>query len=459
MKKNHRFYQILVGVTALSLAGVAAYFSVFGLSKLFVATFTILLFAILELGKVVAVTYLHTYWKSTHWLKKSYMLLGVIVMMTITSVGIYGYLSAAYDGTKSKLDVSNKEIVLYENKKEVFFKQIEGIENQIAYKDKRLTQLTELRTQQETRLDSLIANNRWHNVKKTREDINIANEDIKDLDSSIVAYNQDIVALNDSINRYDILIIEKGNNEHSADLGPLKHLANAFNVDMDTVVNWLIFAIIFIFDPMAIALLLALNDITARRRREKQETIPEPDKPNNGKSEETETETETEPETELETETEVEENKVKNLDGMEKVNPVVEKPKEDNSLKELKLELSNIRKEFYEELQNIEFVDNTELYEKIKTDLDNTKENIKEFNESINEMKSLSEENKEELEEKINEITKDIEEFKEDLEERLQDKLLDFQENVQDKLDEFWVSEDEPKKKKKIVFKTQNPKS
>jgi len=458
MKKNHRFYQILVGVTALSLAGVAAYFSVFGLSKLFVATFTILLFAILELGKVVAVTYLHTYWKSTHWLKKSYMLLGVIVMMTITSVGIYGYLSAAYDGTKSKLDVSNKEIVLYENKKEIFFKQIEGIENQISYKDKRLTQLTELRTQQETRLDSLIANNHWHNVKKTREDINIANEDIKDLDSSIVAYNQDIVALNDSINRYDILIIEKGNNEHSADLGPLKHLANAFNVDMDTVVNWLIFAIIFIFDPMAIALLLAFNDITIRRRREKYPTEEDPKFPETTEEPEVEPEIVEEPEIESEIVEELE-NKVKNLDGMEKGNPVVEKPNEDTSLKELKLELSNIRKEFYEELQNIEFVDNTELYEKIKSDLDNTKENIKNFNESINEMKSLSEENKEELEEKINEITKDIEEFKEDLEERLQDKLLDFQENVQDKLDEFWVSEDVPKKKKKIVFKTQNPKS
>lgn len=423
MKRRDIILLILVGLTSLSLAGVAAYFSVFGLSKLFVAKFTIILFSILELGKLIGVTYLHSYWKTIHWFKKSYMLLGVIIMMTITSIGIYGYLSASYSSTSMKLNVINKKVELLKHKKIFFNKQIESINKQINFKDKRINQLTNLRTQQETRLDSLVNNKYWYNAKATRKEIDNSNKEIKTIGIDIVNYNKKIVALNDSISKYDIQIIQMNNNDHSVDLGPLKHLSDAFNISMDRLVNFLIFAIIIIFDPMAISLLLAFNDILKRYRKDENDEDDNNEIPIN-KDEETD------------------KNKNKETD---KNKDLIEL----KDIEKLKSELNNI-KEDYIKLKKMIENDSDSINENYKK----TQNKISDFNKEISKIKELNIKYKSEIKELIKETNEEIENFKDDFEDKLHDKFQDFKENLQDKLDDFWDDTDRPNNSKtKIIFK------
>ncbi len=264
---RHRIYQILVGLSALILAGSAAYFSIFGLSKLFIgaALAGIILFSGLEFGKIIAVSYLHRYWSTIDWFRKTYMTFGVVILMLLTSMGIYGFLSASYQSTSTNLGMINNEIKIIENKQNMFTNQIDNLKKQVDFRDKRINQLTDLRNQQETRLDTLYKRNTWSstkNAKNTEENIKESNKTIETLNNEITKFNSDISSLTDSLSKYDSKILELNNNEYNTDLGPLKYISQISNIPMDRVVNYLILLIIFVFDPMAIALLLAFNHIS-----------------------------------------------------------------------------------------------------------------------------------------------------------------------------------------------------
>ena len=91
------FFIFLLGLAALLVAGSAAYFSVLGIATLFSGSFyqVVVMAGALEFGKLVATSYLYRYWNKTTWFLKVYLLVAVFVLMGITSLGIFGYLSAA----------------------------------------------------------------------------------------------------------------------------------------------------------------------------------------------------------------------------------------------------------------------------------------------------------------------------------------------------------------------------
>ena len=98
--KQSNYFKYNVGLSALLIAGSAAFFSVFGLSKLFAgATLSVIIMAgSLEFGKIIGASFLYRYWNNiTSWLKV-YMTVGVIILVGITSAGIFGFLSNAYQG-------------------------------------------------------------------------------------------------------------------------------------------------------------------------------------------------------------------------------------------------------------------------------------------------------------------------------------------------------------------------
>ena len=100
-----RFFPILILIAALSLATVAAYYSVFGISKLFSsqASAVILMAAILEVSKLITASYLERFWQTIHWLRKTYLITALVALMAITSLGIYGFLVSAYQETAYKM--------------------------------------------------------------------------------------------------------------------------------------------------------------------------------------------------------------------------------------------------------------------------------------------------------------------------------------------------------------------
>ena len=121
-------FGFLMVFSTLSLAGTAAYYSVFGLSSLFAgARFEVIIMAsALELAKLIVASYLHNHWKKLGWMLKTYLTLGVGILMIITSAGIYGFLTSAYQTTADQLTIVDKQVAVVEMKRNRFSESLEG---------------------------------------------------------------------------------------------------------------------------------------------------------------------------------------------------------------------------------------------------------------------------------------------------------------------------------------------
>lgn len=248
-------------ILALTVAGCAAYFSIWGLSQLFAgaSTAVIVMASALEIGKVVTTTALHTYWNKLAGGLKVYLTISVAILMIITSVGIYGFLSNAYQSTANKLEIHEGELGVLDAKKQSFEKTIADNTKIIETKTKRVDQLNNLRGNQESRLDNS-TNNR--NQRNARKDIESSDKQIQTLNAEIDALNAKNIVLSDSVNAYNVKAIElKSNSDIAGEVGPLKYISQLTGIPMANVVNYLILLLIFVFDPLAIALVLATNRI------------------------------------------------------------------------------------------------------------------------------------------------------------------------------------------------------
>ena len=228
------YFKYFVGLAALLVAGSAAYFSVFGLSKLFAgaAGSIVVMAGSLEFGKLVSASFLYRYWdKANQWLK-IYLLVGVITLVGITSAGIFGYLSNAYQGAT----------VNFEKQTTALF-----------YKEDRLEQLQEdkvyLKDELEQSLSSL-PDNYITAKRKLREDYN----------PKVLEINDKILNIKQEIGELKISLVETG-----VDVGPAIYLARVFNTDIDTVVKFFILILIFVFDPLAVSLVIAYNNIVYKK--------------------------------------------------------------------------------------------------------------------------------------------------------------------------------------------------
>lgn len=246
---------------ALAVAGCAAYFSVWGLSQLFAgaSTAVIIMASVLELGKIVTTTALHTYWNKLAKSLRVYLAISVVILMIITSAGIYGFLSNAYQSTANKLEIHEGELGVLEAKKGTFEKSVADNQKLIDTKTKRLDQLSNLRSNQEARMDNSASNRARNSV---RSDIKSADSEIQKLNTEIDVLNAKNIVLADSINAYNVKAIElKSGSQVAAEVGPLKYIAQLTGIPMASVVNYLILLLIFVFDPLAVALVLITNRV------------------------------------------------------------------------------------------------------------------------------------------------------------------------------------------------------
>jgi len=240
-----KLFTFLVGISALFIAGSAAFFSVFGLSKLFAgeALAVIIMAGSLEFGKLVAASFLYRYWsKISRWLKV-YMTIGVITLVVITSAGIFGFLSNAYQG--ATIDFEKQTATLF-------------------YKEDRLNQLQEDKVYLKDELEqsvNALPDNYPTAKRQLREEYN----------PKVLEINTEILDIKQDISDLKVELVETG-----VDVGPAIYLARAFGSDVDTVTKFFIFILIFVFDPMAVALVIAFNianssysDITVPRKKRK----------------------------------------------------------------------------------------------------------------------------------------------------------------------------------------------
>lgn len=263
MKKNW-FFILVLSLAALSLAGTAAYFSIFGLSKLFYAAglgITILA-ASLEFAKLVTVSYVYRFWKSIKKGLRGFYIFAVVFIMLLTSIGIYGFLTGAYQKSANKLEMRDSQIKMAENKKNLFVGQLDRVNKSIESSSNRINTLSGLRGGQERRLDSLYSRKYVSIAQKTENQISGSDDQIKMLNQDITDKMKQSTSINDSIAFYDQKILELKSSDVSNEVGPYKFVADLTGASMNKVVNIVALLIVLVFDPLAIALLIGVNQLT-----------------------------------------------------------------------------------------------------------------------------------------------------------------------------------------------------
>lgn len=264
--KNVRKYIALI--TSLLIATVAAYFSITGISKLFAgsAIQVIIMASFLELGKIVTVSFLQTYWDELKWSIKGYLSFAVIILMIITAAGIYGFLTNAYQETANKFGKLEKQVEIIDKKENLIKSEIKRYEDAITTKNQRLTSLTLLRTKQEDRIDNMLNSNKNTSARMAQSSIKEGNEEIKSTNEDISSLNTKINVLNDSIGSFENQKLALTSSDITSEIGPLKYIATLTGYPMDKVVNWFTIMIVIVFDPLAIFLLRASQSIKGEKK-------------------------------------------------------------------------------------------------------------------------------------------------------------------------------------------------
>ena len=267
MKK--RLFPILIALSALAVSGSAAFYSVFGLSKLFAGASTqvIIMAGSLEFAKLVVASLLYQYWDTINKWLRSYLAIACFILMIITSGGIYGFLSGAYQSTATQSELLDKSLAIL-NQKQIRFEETKedlSIEKQGLVKsisDLRIALSNPAQIQYIDKESGILitTSSSWaRRALQSELTIAINNRD---------GINIKIEAVMDSIGKTDIALLDKEiSNEDERELGPLKYLAQTTGYDMNQVVNWFLLLIIFVFDPLAIALVVASNMAFAQIRK------------------------------------------------------------------------------------------------------------------------------------------------------------------------------------------------
>ncbi len=257
----------LVGLSAIVVAGCAAYFSVTGLGVLFAgATVSVMVMAgALEFAKLVAATYLKQQWGTIKGFNKWYLATSVATLMLITSAGIFGYLSNAFQQQNLELQKVERDISVYQN-------QITKNDAEIVRYTTQLNNQQNIRNSQESNLSKQIDKDK--STSRVTQMIKNADKEIASVSKRIDELTiQNNVAL-DSINS-----IKNNNIQLEREVGGFRFVAEAFNVPLNDVVKFFILIIVLVFDPLAVALIIAFNGLIMKRKEEdKSENIPNSNK-------------------------------------------------------------------------------------------------------------------------------------------------------------------------------------
>ena len=237
----------IIALSALFVSSCAVFYSVYGLSQLFAGASkaVIIMASSLEFAKLVTASLLYQYWSEINKWLRTYLTLACIILMFITSGGIYGFLSGAYQSTATKSELMDKHTLMLQTKQNRFNIQLESENKMVKYYTEALSNPTMIQyIDRET--EQLVTTTSSRQRKLMTSQLNEA--------------KSNTYRLNDSISIYDMKILEKQvSNEDARELGPLKYVAKSLGVEMDKVVNYFLLLIVCVFDPLAVCLVIAAN--------------------------------------------------------------------------------------------------------------------------------------------------------------------------------------------------------
>ena len=270
---KERILPIIITLSALLVSASAAFYSISGLSKLFAgAAFAVIIMAAsLEIAKLVIASLLYQYRKTLPKLLKAYLLVACGVLVLITSMGIYGFLSAAYQVTASKAGNIEAQISLIETKRNNISEQLAIYRDEKTSINGAVSNLRSGLSNNVIQYTDTLGNVLTTTSSSTRRALE------KQLDQAIdrqTIINDKLDGLNQQLFNYETEIVEvRINSEVGSELGPLKYLSGLTGLPMDQIINYLLLTIIFVFDPLAISLVIAANFAFSRLKPKTKEEV------------------------------------------------------------------------------------------------------------------------------------------------------------------------------------------
>jgi len=259
-KIKQGMFPFLIAFSALSVSTSAAFYSVSGLSKLFAgASLEVIIMAgSLEFAKLVTASLLYQYWDTINKTLRTYLSIATVVLVLITSMGIYGFLSAAYQETYSKLSAVENQKEFIQQKIDFYQNDVTRYDTEIERISSNISTLSNAKASSIEVRDTTVSGGVRRTISTTelrmaQSRINIEEENRKSTQSKRIIAS-------DSLQKFQLQVLELDNNtEVAGELGPLQYLSSLTGYSMDKIINVLLLIIIFVFDPLAISLVIASN--------------------------------------------------------------------------------------------------------------------------------------------------------------------------------------------------------
>jgi len=253
-------FPFLIAFSALSVSASAAFYSVYGLSKLFAgAQFQVIIMAgSLEFAKLVTASLLYQYWDTINKTLRTYLCIATVILVLITSMGIYGFLSAAYQETYSKLSMIENQ-KLFINKKIDFYQvDVNRYDTEITKISSNISTLSNAKASSIQVRDTTVSGGIRSTISTTELRMAQKRIEVEEENRKLAEIKRTIAS--DSLQKFQLQVLElDNNNEVAGELGPLQYLSGLTGIPMDKIINILLLIIIFVFDPLAISLVVAAN--------------------------------------------------------------------------------------------------------------------------------------------------------------------------------------------------------
>ena len=251
---------VLIALSALSVSASAAFYSVSGLSKLFAgAAFEVTIMAAsLEVAKLVVASLLYQYWSTINKFLRTYLTIATLILVLITSMGIYGFLSAAYQDTYRQLTIKNNQTAFLTQKKDFYNKDVTRYDQELERISNNISTLSNAKVSNIQVRDTTVSSGFRSTISTTELRLSQKRIEVEEKNRQKVQTKREVAA--DSLQKYQIEILTLENNSKVAgELGPLQYLSGLTGTSMDKIINILLLVIIFVFDPLAISLVVAAN--------------------------------------------------------------------------------------------------------------------------------------------------------------------------------------------------------
>ena len=271
-------FPVIIALSALSVSASAAFYSVSGLSKLFAgAAFEVIIMAgSLEVAKLVIASLLYQYWDTINKALRTYLAIATFILVLITSMGIYGFLSAAYQDTYRQLTVKENQVAFLEQKTDFYGKDVSRYDEELERISNNISTLSNAKATSIQVRDTTSSTGLRSTVSTAELRLSQKRIEVEEENRKAVQVKREVAA--DSLQKYQLEILDLENNaEVAGELGPLQYLSGLTGISMDKIINYLLLVIIFVFDPLAISLVVAANFAFANAFPKREEETPIPD--------------------------------------------------------------------------------------------------------------------------------------------------------------------------------------